>query len=123
LEELKAIMQKGFHFESHDGRKHTALSEAACQGHIDVVKFLLENGADPNALNDNGRSPLWRASFNGHVEVVQALLEAGANPQFRDKVSMESAYDVATKEDVQKALVGGCYCTLQNMLLYLLLIT
>ena len=99
-------MQKGFHLESHDGRKHTALSEASCQGHLHVVNFLLESGADPNSLNDTGRSPLWRAAFNGHSEVVQVLLEAGADPQYRDKVSMESAYDIASSEEVQKILVS-----------------
>jgi ankyrin repeat protein len=52
-----------------DGRKHTALSEAACQGHLHVIQHLLEIGADPNSLSDTGRSALWRAAFNGHVEV------------------------------------------------------
>ncbi len=105
MEELRTFIQKGFHLESHDGRKHTALSEASCQGHLHVVQFLLENGADPNSLNDTGRSPLWRAAFNGHVEVVKALLDAGADPQFRDKMSMESAYDIASNEQVQSILV------------------
>ncbi len=93
--------------ESFDGRKHSALSEAACQGHIHVIQYLLENGADPNTLNDTGRSPLWRASFNGHAEAVRILLNAGSNPQHRDKVSMESAYDVAKNEEVQKLLVSA----------------
>ena len=68
-DELKKWIEKGFHIESIDGRKHTALSEAACQGHVHIVKFLLDQGADPNSRSDTGRSPLWRASFNGHSEV------------------------------------------------------
>eukprot|EP01038_Epipyxis_sp_PR26KG_P014696 gene14696-19745_t len=104
LEELKSYILKGYHIESTDGRKHTALSEASVQGHLHVVTYLLENGADPNCLNDTGRSPLWRASFNGHIEVVKALLEAGANPEFRDKVSMENAFDVAQVESVRSYL-------------------
>lgn len=102
---MKNIIQKGYHLESCDGRKHTALSEASSQGHIDIVKYLLENGADPNSQSDTGRSPLWRAAFNGHIEVVKILLEAGANPQFRDKVSMESAFDIASKDEVREILV------------------
>lgn len=104
LDEIKAQIEKGYHLESFDGRKHTALSEAASQGHLHVVTFLLESGADPNSLNDTGRSPLWRASFNGHLACVQLLLEAGASPSFRDKVSMESAFDVASTEEVREAL-------------------
>ena len=33
---MKGFIDKGYHLESCDGRKHTALSEAACQGHIQV---------------------------------------------------------------------------------------
>jgi len=90
--------------ESVDGRKHTALSEAACQGHIEVISHLLQIGADPNSTSDTGRSPLWRAAFNGHVEAVKMLLEAGASPEFVDKVSMESAFDVAQNEEVRGIL-------------------
>jgi hypothetical protein len=105
LDEMKSIIEKGYHIESFDGRKHTALSEAASQGHMHVVQFLLDSGADPNALSDTGRSPLWRAAFNGHAPVVKLLLESGGNPQYRDKVSMESAYDVASTEEVRQLLV------------------
>lgn len=34
------------------------------------------------------------------------MLEAGASPEFTDKVSMESAYDVAQNEDVRAVLVS-----------------
>jgi len=104
LDDIKNWMEKGYHLESTDGRKHTALSEAACQGQLHVVNFLLENGADPNALSDTGRSPIWRASFNGHAAVVKVLLEAGGDPEYRDKVSMESAYDIAQNEDIRTLL-------------------
>lgn len=69
-----------------DGRGHTSISEAAAQGHEDVIKMLLAEGADPNALNDSGRSALWRSCYNGHVGALTLLLEAGADPSFRDKV-------------------------------------
>ena len=59
LDEMKSWIDKGYHIESTDGRKHTALSEAACQGHMHIVTYLLDAGADPNSLNDTGRSPLW----------------------------------------------------------------
>jgi hypothetical protein len=34
------FLAKGYHLESCDGRKHTALSEVACQGHIQVFSCL-----------------------------------------------------------------------------------
>jgi len=104
LEEVKSWLEKGYHLESMDGRKHTALSEAACQGHMHVVQYLLEIGADPNSLSDTGRSALWRASFNGHLDVAKALLEAGTSPEHRDRVSMETAFDVAQSEELRQLL-------------------
>ena len=41
LDEVKILIDKGYHLESIDGRKHTALSEASCQGHMIVIKYLL----------------------------------------------------------------------------------
>jgi ankyrin repeat protein len=65
------------------------------------VKFLLEEGANPNSLSDTDRSPLWRASFNSHYEVVSLLLNSGADPDIRDKISGETAYDVAQDETLR----------------------
>ena len=48
----------------------------ACQnGHIDVVKILLENEAQVNLQEKNGLSSLMLASQNGHDDVVRLLLE------------------------------------------------
>jgi len=104
LDEVKGLMLKGYHLESCDGRKHTALSEASCQGHMHIVQFLLDSGADPNSVSDTGRSPIWRAAFNGHHKVAKVLLEAGGSPEFRDKVSLESAYDVAQTDELRQLL-------------------
>jgi hypothetical protein len=73
MEEMVSWIEKGFHLESSDGRKHTALSEAACQGHVHIVEYLLAEGADPNVRSDTGRSAIWRAAFGGHVEVSAAV--------------------------------------------------
>ena len=34
------------------------------------------------------------------------LLQAGGNPEFRDRISMESAFDVAQSEEVRQLLVS-----------------
>ena len=61
----------------------TALVGAASAGHADVVKALIEAGADVNLTwyplpGQGGISPLVTASSGGHKEVVIMLLEAGA---------------------------------------------
>jgi ankyrin repeat protein len=56
----------------------TPLNTAANNGHIDVMKLLLENGADVTVANQNGWTPLNSAAGNGHFNVVMLLLEKGA---------------------------------------------
>ena len=57
----------------------TLLIIASGLGHVEVVKLLLENGADVNTNNDIGISALMAASSKGFVKVVKLLLEKGAD--------------------------------------------
>ena len=47
------------------------LLEAARNGDLIKVQTLLEKGANPNAKDNNGWTPLHRAAFEGHVDVVR----------------------------------------------------
>lgn len=55
---------------------------AARFGHIEVVRFLLRKGANPNAKGGAYGTPLQAASFAGHAAIVQILLEADADVFF-----------------------------------------
>lgn len=60
----------------------TALHWAAGRGHAEIVRLLLENGAELEAQDYLGRTPLHAA--HRHPSTVQLLLEAGANVNARD---------------------------------------
>src|SRR5262249_52336237 len=61
-------------------REPDALLEAACNGHADVVRCLLDGGADANAVSPDEKRcrPLHRViETTGHPEVIKVLLEHG----------------------------------------------
>jgi len=57
----------------------TPLSLAALGGHIEIARFLLENGAPVNPMTNDG-SALLMAAWAGKDEMVKLLLERGADP-------------------------------------------
>lgn len=58
---LRQLGQGGGNFEAAPGH-HTALHEAAQQGHLDVVRCLLEAGADKDSLTCERDTPVIYAS-------------------------------------------------------------
>jgi ankyrin repeat protein len=72
------------------------LKNAAARGHIEIVKLLLQRGADPN-LPEEGIAPhghaLYSAAANRHYEIAKLLLEHGANPS----AAVESSADCLSR--------------------------
>ncbi len=61
-----------------------ALHEAAAFGHTNLIPVLIDAGADIEAIDARGFTPIYRATENGDLVTVRALLDAGANPQGTD---------------------------------------
>ena len=52
----------------------------ACRsGQLKVAMALIDKGADVNASNDNGNTPLHLALWNGHAAVAMAVIDKGAD--------------------------------------------
>ena len=81
-----------------DSDKRTALYLAAVMGRTDVVKVLLEHGANPNLADKYGRTALHAAAREGDANMVSELLKHGANPKKKDEDN-KTAYDIANYYD------------------------
>lgn len=49
------------------------------RGHPDIVRLLMEKGADVNATNDTGITALMCGAQKGYHDIVKILLEDGAD--------------------------------------------
>ena len=58
---------------------NTALLLACNKGHMEIVTYLIEHGANVNMRNIHGWNPLITASSIGAIEIVKYLIEKGAN--------------------------------------------
>jgi ankyrin repeat protein len=52
---------------------------AASEGKLEIVRYLLDEGADVNARANSGGTPLAEAAYYGHVDVIKELLLRGAD--------------------------------------------
>ena len=67
----------------------TPLHVAAVRGDRNAVRVLLDAGADPNAVDDAGRTALHDALAHPHVQVARMIVAAGGqlDAKNRDGVS------------------------------------
>jgi ankyrin repeat protein len=86
---------------------HTPLIKAAKAGDVELVKDLLNRGAQLDAKSVKGKTALHYASANGHVEVVKQLISNGAEIDARDR-------DWHTP--LMLAAIYGCNHTIQALL-------
>jgi ankyrin repeat protein len=71
----------------------------AKRGNVDAVEWLLNHGADSNALWNHWNAsvtPLHLAVLGGHPAAVRVLLDAGANPTIADSLHDSDALGWAT---------------------------
>jgi hypothetical protein len=64
---------KPIDINAQDERGVTILMIASRQGWIEIVRFLLVNGASPSLKDNQGQTALMKAQANGWTEIVDLL--------------------------------------------------
>uniref|UniRef100_A0A672SDI5 Apoptosis-stimulating of p53 protein 2-like n=1 Tax=Sinocyclocheilus grahami TaxID=75366 RepID=A0A672SDI5_SINGR len=71
----------------------TALHNAVCAGHAEIVKFLVQFGVNANAADSDGWTPLHCAASCNNVQVCKFLVESGAAVYATTYSDMQTAAD------------------------------
>ena len=87
--------------------------EAANQGHMKMVRFLLSAGANPHITASAGQTPLYYAAKHGDIDVVKLLLDYGALP---DPPIMNDVFCWRSLETILRA-AGNKHVTVVELLL------
>ncbi|KAM0489968.1 hypothetical protein ACHAP8_012031 [Fusarium lateritium] len=87
--------------------RRTVLHLAAQDGTPEMIKLLLEYGANPNVIDELNGSPAQWAIRNNHIEAVRVLLEGNLNPNFDKGHSMQMAIQMRRLEIVELFVKHG----------------
>ena len=86
VDTVKLLVAHGGNVNHHSETGSTPLRAACFLGQLEVVKYLIDNGADLSMTDYKLKySCLMVAGYNGHFEIVEYLLKKGADPYFKNQ--------------------------------------
>ncbi|OQE34393.1 hypothetical protein PENCOP_c018G02326 [Penicillium coprophilum] len=87
--------------------RDTALHLAARWSHVTAGKILRGKGADQDAKNESGKTPLFEAASSGNLEFVEWLLDEGVDLGKKEDRGALQAASLGGYESVVEILLGA----------------
>ena len=82
---------------------HSAVATDAAPVDIEIVRMLLDKGAESNAKSQSGSTPLHTVGFTGDRESLALLMEHGADPAITNNDG-KTAADIARERGHQEVV-------------------
>ena len=106
------LIEKGADIEAKDDDGINALVYASTYNNEEMVKFLLEKGADANTVceienehTDIASTPLMNAAYRGNTNIINMLLENGADINYTTDFGMTALMMAASFNQFEAAKV------------------
>ncbi len=104
LHRVNVLLSYGANLDDRDRHGHTALHYAVRSGKLPLITLLLERGAKPDALDEEGLTPLLQLAKTRSkldpIPVMELLAARGANLDARDEMQATLLMHVAKKGSV-----------------------
>lgn len=91
------LLNRSANKEHRNVSDYTPLSLAASGGYVNIIKLLLNHGAEINSRTGSklGISPLMLAAMNGHTAAVKLLLDKGSDINAQIETNRNTALTLA----------------------------
>ena len=100
---MNELLEEGVPVDCADELDWTALFLAAQFNRTDVIRLLLQNGANANKRGYDGNTPLHHAAMENSTEAIAVLVKHGASINYRNRLA-EKPIDLARRWNKEEAV-------------------
>ncbi|KAL6740694.1 hypothetical protein Aduo_014028 [Ancylostoma duodenale] len=95
------VEEAGANINQTTNTSSTPLRGACYDGHLEIVKYLVEHGADIEVANQHGHTSLMIAAYRQKVDVVKYLISCGADVNRSSKKGNTAMHDAVEGENLE----------------------